>query len=479
MHVNVSDREQARTWRTLFGAAENIQRVRPEISVDYLNNPHEGTTTFQRFEGDPLQEDHRWHDDRGPMTFAPAPASIPAPMPNYPPTRISYCRWPWSKLEPTKGQYRFDVIHGALEAAAKRGQTLQIRFEPYVHDDIPDWYKKTGAGIIPTNSVPEIDSNDPLYLKHWSEFVKAIGKQFNGHPNLESVDVAYAGRFGECGGNADESSSKKLVDAYIEAFPETFLLSMMNTHGCRYAASLNRKNIGWRGDGFMDGKYRAPGVVPDGLVWHHMFDEYPRHLHECGLSETWKTAPVSIEPHATLYHLQPGTGIFNLTKDSISADFAWQVEHCMKYHLSTFMAKSVETPAQWMQQFMQFNRRMGYQFYLHQMVLPLDAKAAEAVKVAVTIDNKGLAPIYRPYRFALRFVQDGHSAVVPLRQDIRKWMPDYSYFEESVTLPAQLRQGPARVDCGIINAANEPVVKMHIRAITDGGWHPLTYVNIQ
>jgi len=472
MHIDPRDQEQARNWRRMFGAAETLQRVRPDAAVEDLNNPHEGTTTFQRFEGDALEADHAWHDERGPVTFAPPPGTVPHPCDHYPATRVAYCRWPWRVLEPAKGAYRLEIIAQALEAAAARRQSLQIRFQPFVHNDIPEWHRALGGRVLDGGgSTPEIDSNDPLYIKHWTTFVRAVGRAFNGHPNLESVDVAYAGRFGECGGNADETSSRKLVDAYIEAFPDTFLLSMIGTHGCRYAASLRLPNVGWRGDGFLDTKHRAPGVMPDGLTWHHMFDEYPRQLEECGLTETWKTAPVSIEPYSTVHHL--------LAAGGRSGDIDWQLAQCLKYHPSTFMAKCVEIPEKWMDRFLQFNRRLGYRFHLHQIILPLEARPGETVEVPVTIDNQGIAPIYRPYRLALRFVQDGVTAVVPFRQDLRRWLPDLSFFHEPIVIPPQLTSGIARIDVGIVDAAQAPVVKLAIRNVVDGGWHPLAYVDIR
>jgi len=471
MNINVNDQEQAQNWRKTFGAGEKIQRVRPDAAVEDLNNPHEGTTTFQRFEGDALEADHRWHDERGPVTFASPPRIAPQPCDHYPATRVAYCRWPWRVLEPAKGTYRMEIIAQALAAAAARRQSLQIRFQPYVYDDIPKWYQALGGRVLPGGSVPEIDSNDPLYIRHWTDFVRAVGRTFNGHPNLESVDVAYAGRFGECGGNANETSSQKLVDAYIEAFSDTFLLSMIGTHGCRYAASLRLPNVGWRGDGFMDVKYRAPGVAPDDLIWHHMFDEYPRQLEECGLTETWKTAPVSLEPYATVHHL--------LAAGGFSGDIDWQLAQCLKYHPSTFMAKSVEIPEKWMAAFMRFNRNIGYQFHLHQMVLPLEARPGTTVDVPVTIDNQGVAPIYRPYRLALRFVQDNVTAVVLFQEDIRRWLPDFRFFQEPIVIPPQINPGIARVDIGIVDAAHTPVVKLAIRSVVDGGWHPVAYLNMQ
>jgi hypothetical protein len=49
-------------WRGRFGPDETIQRVRPTETFRYLPNPHKGTTTFQRFNGDPLFPGLIWND---------------------------------------------------------------------------------------------------------------------------------------------------------------------------------------------------------------------------------------------------------------------------------------------------------------------------------------------------------------------------------------------------------------------------------
>jgi len=457
-------------WKNGFAATEKIQRVRPARFEGYLDNPHRGTTTFQRFEGDALQADHSWHDDRGPVQFNPPPAKKPAPVANYPTTRVAYCRWPWSVLEPARGEIRFDLIHSALKTAAAHDQSLQIRFEPFVMDDIPKWYVETGAGLLPGNPGPEIDSNDPRYIEHWTRFVRALGAEFNAHPNLDSVDVAYAGRYGEMGGNATLESARKLVDAYVETFPDTFLLGMIGAAGCAYAASLPTRNFGWRGDGFLDVKFRAPGIVPDGLVWHHMFDEYPRHLIEQNLRDRWQHAPVSLEPYHTVWHL--------LKAEGFSHDIAWQLDQCLKYHPSTFMAKSVEIPEPWMDVYQKFDLRLGYRFHLHQMTLPLSVSPGQQIEAAITIDNRGVAPIYRPYKFALRFVQNGRESIVKFNADIRRWLPDFSFEKEMLSLPESLQPGKARVDGAIVDEGGNPRVKLAIAETDAKGWHPLTFVNV-
>ena len=47
------------TWRKGFSANQTIQRVRPRESKECILNPHKGTATFQRFNGDPLYDGNR------------------------------------------------------------------------------------------------------------------------------------------------------------------------------------------------------------------------------------------------------------------------------------------------------------------------------------------------------------------------------------------------------------------------------------
>ena len=94
-------------WRDVFHKDEVIQRIRPAESFAYLPNPHRGTTTFQRFNGDELYPGLHWDDSKGPEVFKPFDGKLANP--NYPDTTLSYCRWLWSVLEGQRhgvdGQY--------------------------------------------------------------------------------------------------------------------------------------------------------------------------------------------------------------------------------------------------------------------------------------------------------------------------------------------------------------------------------------
>jgi hypothetical protein len=455
-------------WRKRFSPNQTIQRVRPQETDEYLLNPHKGTTTFQRFNGDPLYEGNRWDDRVAPLEFPPAPKSLHNPR--YPDTTIAYCRWIWRVLEPEKGKYRWDIIAGALKAAEERGQTLQLRLQPYASDDLPEWFWELG-GVRqrkPTSyKFREPDANHPAYLKHWGEFIRAAGKQFDGHPNLESFDIAYAGPWGEGGGNTTPESAAKFVDVYLKAFKKTQLLSMLGTHGATYAATQPRA-IGWRADCLGDVRREGRGVVPDGLNWNHMYDAYPMEIWRNGVQEAWKTAPVTFETCWTVGHwYEQGW------------DGDWIIDQALLYHVSVFMPKSCYIPEAWADKINEFNKRMGYRFVLRQLMFAMEVKPGQRMRVPVSIDNVGVAPIYRPYRFAYRFRQRHGAAVVQSKQDIRKWMPGKIWFEETIAVPATLRKGPMKIDAGLVDAkTNEPVVQFAIKERREDRWHPMAMVDV-
>ena len=459
-------------WRCEWAADVKFQRVRPAESFEWLPNPHKGTTTFQRFNGDPLYPGLQWSDKEGPIEFGPVPPSLHNPR--YPDTTMSYCRWIWSVIEPEKGRFRWDIIDGALRTAAERGQTLQVRIQPYIGNDMPEWYWKMGGTPLVAADFREgrvePDHNNPAYLAHWADFLRAFAARYDGHGAMESFDCAYGGACGECGGNSSDETAEALMDVYLDAFKKTPLILMLGTHGATYAAAKD-KTLGWRADCYGDLRTlgRRPEEVPAGLNWKHMYDAYPMEIFTNGVAGRWRTAPVTLETCWTVGHWY---------KEGWDID--WIIEHGLKYHLSVFMPKSSYIPEAWKDKIDAFNRRMGYRFVLRQMNIPLEAARGSEVDFAAWIDNVGVAPIYRPYRFAYRFRQGKSVHVVHSAQDIRTWMPEYTWFTERITLPAALEPGIAKVDVGVVSPSTDaPVVRLAIEDVLEDGWHPMGVMNIR
>ena len=76
--------------------------IHPSRIGDILLNPGMGIQTFQRFNGDPLNEGVHWSEE------GPTAAFPPGPTPDFPHSTISYCRWFWETLEPSKGRLKIN-----------------------------------------------------------------------------------------------------------------------------------------------------------------------------------------------------------------------------------------------------------------------------------------------------------------------------------------------------------------------------------
>ncbi len=469
MTVNTTAGHIDSSWRKGFIATEKVQRARPVEFKGDLLNPHIGTATFQRFNGDPVNHDTFWDDTNGPEQALPFSGSTLNK--DYPQTTVAYCRWAWNHFEPTKGNYQWHFIDNALKAAAERGQTLQIRMQPYVGvRPMPDWYYAAGGTYenITTPGKERPDHNNPLYLEHFGQLIKDLGARYNGHPTLESIDLAIGGPCGENEGNANADTAHRITDIYLEAFSKTQILGIIRSEGTRYAMIKTNRQVGWRADCYGDLRDDGKGQVPDHLCFCHMYDAYPRLMSQIGLTETWKTAPLTLETCWTVPHWVNKKWDIDLI-----------IEMGLRLHPSIFMPKGCFFPKEVWDKMMAFNRRLGYRFVLRQGLLPLKASPGQRVPTEWVVDNVGVAPIYRPYQFALRFRQGAQAYVVPLNQNLRQWLPDQHFFAEDVRIPAELSPGTVAVDAGIIDPQTQQAkVKFAIEDVLPDSWHPLTHIDL-
>ncbi|HYE05175.1 MAG TPA: DUF4832 domain-containing protein [Planctomycetota bacterium] len=461
-------------WRSAFAPGEVIQRVRPKEFAGWLPNPHRGTTTFQRFNGDALNPGLSWSDKDGPTVFKRFAGNLSNP--SYPDTTISYCRWVWAAIEPKRGRFRWEVIDGALAAARARGQTLQLRLQPYAGDSgLPDWFWE--AGGRPDRAVAgwnddrdrarwEPDHNHASYLRQWGALIAAFGRRYDGHPLIESVDIAYAGSCGECGGNATPATARALVERYRRALRRTRLISMLGTDGCRHGARY--PDLGWRHDCFGDMSAYGHGVVPEGLAWNSMYEDIPRGIQGCRVADRWKTAPVVFETCWTVGYWE---------KQGWDIDFI--LAQGLKWHASVFMPKSSFIPDAWRDRIDAFDRRLGYRHVLRQLTLPLEAKPGSRCAFWLWLENVGVAPLYRDYALALRLRQGRGSTVLPLDLDLRAVLPGDAMLTGSFVLPRALRRGEVEVQIGIVDRrTREPVAELAIEPRGPDRWHPLTRIDV-
>jgi Beta-galactosidase len=266
--------------------------VRPKEINLVLVNPGKGIQTFQRFNGQPLNQGFKW-SEAGPTSQLQGAAAPP----DFPESSIAYCRWFWSAIEPEQGEFDWNIIDLALKEARQHHQRLAIRIMPYDEGDpLPEWYRNSGARRAnkPTDkdgSTWQPDFSDPLYLKYWGELVANAGKRYDGNPDLDTVDVSSVGYWGEGWSPYMPAFryQKPLIDIWLNAFKRTPLL--MNFDEQQALTYGTQHGTGWRLDCWGDMRTHSD----DPYFPAEMLDVYPMQIVRAGIQNAWERSPVSLE----------------------------------------------------------------------------------------------------------------------------------------------------------------------------------------
>jgi len=444
-------------------------RVRPKESTEFLLNPHKGCATFQHFNGDPLFEGTHWSES-GPTEFP--PRQYEGTTPGYLPSTLAYCRWFWDLLEPEEGRYDWTVIDKALQTARERGQTLQVRLMPHgsaKQPQLPQWYqdkypttegKKLSGGFI----AAVYDS--PEFIDRWGSVVTAFGERYDGHPDLESVDVSFIGPWGEGAGECSKEGIDKMMSIYAAAHTETPLVCMIS--GYKMEAGI-KAGMGWRCDCLGDLGFWQQTDFPDSPSWNHHYDCYPREVCVNGAQDAWQHAPVIFE----------SCGVpMSWYNKGFSLDFI--VQQALKFHGSTLMPKSARMPEEWMDALAAFCNDLGYRFVLRQFLYEKRVTPGGFVRYEIWIENVGVAPIYRQYPLALKLSQGNREHVVTLPDDIRSWLPGDVWLIGHLRVPESFKPGEVMLHAGIIDPETEqPKVRFAVQETDEKGWVPLDTVEVK
>ncbi|MHC4356822.1 MAG: DUF4832 domain-containing protein [Planctomycetota bacterium] len=443
--------------------AQKTVIVRPREIDDVLTNPGIGFMTFQRFNGDTLNEAKEWTEGK-PIVYQDFDGDLTNE--GYPDTTIAYFRIYWKFIEPEQGKYHWDLIDKALETARQRGQTLMLRIAPYGtgnQNDVPGWYRKMVGGRKDWRQKKwQVDPEDPRYVEHFTAMIESLGNRYDGHSDLESVDVSIVGAWGEGAGSAllTAKTRRALVDAYIDNFKKTHLV-MLLTDKKTNSYALARANVGWRVDCLGD----MGGFSP---TWSHMNDYYPQAIINFGTRDAWKKAPVTLEVCWVMQHWK---------------DMGWDVNHIiaesLKWHISSFNAKSSPVPEEWWPSVDSWLRVMGYRFILRKFTYPATVKAGEKLVFTSWWENAGAAPCYRKFPVALRLKNERKAEILTTDADITTWLPGDNLYDNTVKVPADMPPGEYDLQIGILDPRpGKPTVKLAISERTPDGWYPLGQITL-
>lgn len=429
---------------------------------ELLLNPHMGFTTFQRFNGDKLNPlKNRGWTEGYPIEYQPFTGSLKNE--NHPDTTLAYFRVYWKFFEPEEGQYNYDLLEKALATADSRGQKLMFRLAPYgeMEDiDVPDWYRdKYGEKHRGFNdhSIPEKDG----FYRHFPDAIRAIAAKYDNDPRLDSVDLSIIGTWGEGGGTDTLPPERRraLIDAYTHSFKKTPLMGFIVSPDAVLYANRTRP-VGWRADCLGD-----MGGFDKGFS--HMLDFYPKAIEP--LKDLWKKAPVSFEVCWVVYHWL-----------DMGWDIDYIIEQSLKWHITSFNAKSSAIPPQWQSSVDEWCRRMGYRYTLRSLRWPGEVSSGDLMHVEMWMENRGVAPCYYRYPLALRLKGEHADYTILTDTDCRDWLPGDTIWHDDIRLPEGLLPGSYQLQAALVDPDTlKPVIRMPVNAPVQDGFTvigPITVV---
>lgn len=284
-------------------------------------------------------------------------------LPSWIPSTVRYMRWGWDKLEPLQGQIDKDFLDGIFRENHESGQTLGFRvMTAYPGRRVyPEWLQQTGGKILHTQlfidnenfqdtEVPDFD--DPIILKAHLDFIERLGLQYDGHPDIDHIDLGSIGWWGEWHLSGAKNvnmpspeSLKKVIDAYLDAFRKTPLLMLIGASRNMMLQYATEHGTGWRADCFGDMNY-------------HMMKYYTQALSGNNALGAWKKGPVAWE------------SCWDIRK---WVSEKWPLRFIFNYglalHASLINNKSAQIPegAEIREEIERFLRRLGYRFVLKEL----------------------------------------------------------------------------------------------------------------
>jgi hypothetical protein len=466
--------------------AQKVITVRFEDSDEVLTNPGMGFMTFQRFNGDKTNEGAGWTEGM-PIEYQEFKGSLETP--DHPMTSIAYFRVYWKYIEPEMGKYNWDMIDLVLRTAHDRKQTVLLRVAPYGSGtksndptDVPAWFRSRVGDKqewIPEGTGWRVDAEDPRYAQYFGKMISELGKRYDGHPDFEAVDMSIVGFWGEGRGSEilTPKTRETLVRAYTDNFKQTPLI-MLLTDEKTNKLGLSLANVGWRVDCIGDLGFWATDKDRPG--WTHMYDYYPQGIINFGMEDAWKKAPVSLEVCGTIKSWKGKRDSCQYCQGYTIDQLNYIIDETLKWHISSFNAKSSGVPDDWRPYIDRWLKKMGYRFVLRSFSYPEYAARGEKVMIKSWWDNRGVAPVYKKYLLALQLKNEQTSQVFITDADINSWFPGDNLYDDGIFIPREIPAGKYDLQIAIVdNQSHLPKVRLAIKGMNPEGWYPLGKIDIR
>jgi len=317
------------------------------------------------------------------------------------------------------------------------------------------------------------DHNDPLYLEYMGRLVKLMGERYDGHPDIDHIDMRSVGHWGEWHFGFIEPRPvvqpeirKALVDIYLNSFDKTPLIMLIGGgEELKYAV---QNGAGWRADCLGDLGYWGPD-------WNHMKDSYQLSLDQADANDAWKHAPVCFE----------SCGVMQKWADE-GYDVEFIMNEALRWHISIFNNKSSPIPPRWWSEMSEFLKKMGYRFVINYITLPVKLNKGEVLHIESEWENLGVAPPYRNYTIAFKLIpKDRRPESILIydpayNTDVTNWLPGKHRLNLGLSLPADIKPGRYNLAVALLDPyTKEVAVKLAIEGLDAHGWYNLSEIEVE
>ncbi|HXK94334.1 MAG TPA: beta-galactosidase, partial [bacterium] len=128
---------------------------------------------------------------------------------DFPGLSVIYLRLPWAFIEEEEGVFNWSIVDTPAQRWIDKGLRVAFRFtcsESWMEYATPRWVEQAGAkgyrftpgkGTDANGPYWEPDFNDPIFLEKLEHFLAAAARRYDGHPDVDFIDVGSMGVWGE------------------------------------------------------------------------------------------------------------------------------------------------------------------------------------------------------------------------------------------------------------------------------------------
>ncbi|OFX33706.1 MAG: hypothetical protein A2W92_04480 [Bacteroidetes bacterium GWA2_42_15] len=203
-----------------------------------------------------------------------------------------------------------------------------------------------------------------------------------------------------------------------------------------------------------------------------MNDFYPREIINCNVQEDWNKSHISFEICGTFLSWRDKQ---KYNREQVQYIF----DQSLKWHISSFNAKSSPVPEEWQDLVDEWLRKMGYRYLLRRFTYPEAVQQNGKLVFTTWWENKGVAPCYKDYTMAIRLKTTGREEVFVTDANVKEWLPGDIVYDNAIFIPSNFPLGACDVQVAIVDKIkHEPRVNLAIEGKNSDGWYQLGKISI-